>query len=282
MILAYGDDSADEKRERVCAVAGVVGTWRAWRLLEREWLARTNGVPFHAVDCESDQGSYRDTSHRENKALYRDLATMLADSFVCGIGAVVDLIAARRLFANPDIEDISYYRSFTRVIEAMREVAEENGEIANVTFDMRLDTEHNVSLLYGTARENQPEWTPYLAEKITFTFSRREPRIQVADLFAFECMKDLDNCVGPVKRDPRKSWLALEQTGRFKIEKYDNAWFQGLKKNYAELEKRVGFNEGDYKNWLQKRRRSHNMTNLILFYDWFDKRKGQPHDREVR
>src|ERR1700688_2112186 len=98
MILVYGDDSADEKRERVCAVAGVVGTWRAWRLLEREWLIRTNGIPFHANDCESDRGDYRNTPHSENKALYKDLAIMVAKSHLYGVGVVIDLMAGNSVF----------------------------------------------------------------------------------------------------------------------------------------------------------------------------------------
>lgn len=273
-ILAYGDDSADEKRQRVCAVAGVVGTWSSWRALEREWLIRTGGIPFHAKDCESDWGDYRGRSHAENKALYQDLVTMLANSTIYGIGVVVDLIAARSVFPNsPDIADISYYRSFTRVIEVMKNVAKESGEMADVSFDMRLDTEHNVDLLYGHARENQPEWTPHLAEKITFEFSHKQPRIQVADLMAYEAMRGLDNRVGPKKRPTRKSWSVLHDTDRFFIEAYSDDWFQALKANYAELEKRVGFGEKEYKEWLQKKNRQHNMTNVILFFDWFDKRK---------
>ena len=275
VILAYGDDSADEKRERVCAVAGVVGTWSSWRALEREWLVRTAGIPFHARDCESDLGDYQGRPHAENKGLYKDLATMLANSAIYGIGVVVDLVAAGRAFPNPDIYDISYYRSFTRVIQVMKDVAQEIGEIADVTFDMRLDTEHNASLLYSHARENQPEWTPYLADKITFEFSRRQPRIQVADLMAYEAMKGLDNQVGPKKRPARKSWSALHDTGRFLIEAYSDDWFKKLKAHYAELEKRVGFGEKDYKDWLQKKRRQHNMTNVIHFFDWFDKQKDK-------
>jgi hypothetical protein len=290
-ILSYGDDSADEKRQRVCAVAGVVGTWSSWRTLEREWLIRTNGIPFHATYCESDLGDYKGRPHAENKALYKDMAIMLANSTVYGIGVAVDLSAARRVFpANPDIAEIAYYRSFTRIIEVMKNVAKESGEIADVTFDMRLDTEHNAGLLYGSTRENQPEWTPYLAEKITFEFSHKQPRIQVADLIAYETMRGLDNRVGPKKRPIRKSWIPLHDSGRFLREEYSDDWFQRLKADYAELEKRVGFGEKDYKDWLQKKNRQHNMTNVILFFDWFDKHKEnngkqvpefRPHDTGV-
>jgi hypothetical protein len=47
MILVYGDDSADEKRERVCAVAGVVGTILAWRNIERMWTGGWHTLPHH-------------------------------------------------------------------------------------------------------------------------------------------------------------------------------------------------------------------------------------------
>jgi hypothetical protein len=269
-LLVYGDDSSDEKRERVCAVAVVVGTWRAWRLLEREWFERTNGIPFHAKDCESDHGGYRNIPHAENKALYKDLVTILANSHVCGIGVAVDLIAARQAFPNPRIADVSYYRSFTRVMQAMKNVAKHSGELADITFDKRLDTEHNVGLLYSSARENQPEWTPHLAEKIAFETPRRQPRIQVADLLAYEAMKALDSYVGPVKRPTRKSWAALRATGRFETEAYSDEWFNDLKKSYPELVKKVGFGEHDYAKWLAERNRQHNMTNVIHFFNWFD------------
>jgi hypothetical protein len=65
----------------------------------------------------------------------------------------------------------------------------------------------------------------------------------------------------------------LHDTGRFIIEAYSDDWFRSLKEHYAELEKRVGFGEKEYKEWLQKKNRQHNMTNVILFFDWFDKHK---------
>lgn len=273
-LLVYGDDSSDEKRERVCAVAAVVGTWQAWRLLEREWLVRTNGIPFHAKDCESDRGDYKGTPHAENKSVYKDLVTILANSHICGLGVAVDLMAAKRAFPNPNMADISYYRSLTRVLQAMTHLARENDEIADITFDHRLDTEHNVGLLYTSARENQAEWTPHLAAKIAFDTPRMQPRIQVADLLAHEAMKALDSYVGPVKRPTRKSWAALRATGRFETEAHSDEWFNDLKKKYPEVVKKVGFGEQDYVKWLAERNRQHNMSNVIHFFNWFDQREA--------
>lgn len=270
VILVYGDDSEDEKNERVVAVSGVVGTIPAWRALEREWVVRTHGIPFHANLCESDQGLFKDFPHAENKALYKDLVTMMAQSHVHGIGIAIDLIAGNQIF--PHTEEISYYKAFLRVIETMKDCAEGNGEIADFTFDERMDTQHNLALLYGSVRENEPDWTPYLADEFHFAYSRNQPRLQVADLMAFETFKGLDNKVGPIKRPERKSLNALAATKRFEVLAYSTQWFTDLRKNYGELEKKVGFNGDDYRNWLAKRGRSHNISNLILFIDWIAKR----------
>jgi hypothetical protein len=270
VLRVFGDDSMDETKERVCAVVGVIGTEAAWKELKGKWLARTGGIPFHANDCDSDYGDYVNTPHAENKALYRDLAIILADSHVGGYGHAIDLMAHRRVF--PGTLDIAYYRAFLGVIEEMKNVARNNEEIAELTFDMRLESEYNAGLLYGHARENEPEWTLFLAGKISFAFSRDEPGIQIADLLAREAMKALDNQVGPVKRKIRKSWAVLRETKRFEVEAYSDDWFNDLKKHYAELRKKVGFRQEDYVNWLRERNRQPNTTNLIHFLDWIAKR----------
>jgi hypothetical protein len=263
MILVYGDESADEKRERVCAVAGVVGTIMAWRSVERQWINITNGIPFHANDCDSDQGDFKQFSHAENKQLYRDLSTLVAGSHLHGYGLAIDLMAANRVF--PRAAEFAYYRAFLRVMQIMKDCAMANGEVADFTFDMRMESDHNAGLLYGITREYEPEWSPYLADKITFEFSRKTPRLQVADLVAREVMKALDNQIGPIKRDIRKSWKVLRDTGRFDAEAYSDDWFDDLKSHYAELEEAVGFRQQDYVNWLNQHNRLDGVTNMFLF-----------------
>jgi hypothetical protein len=277
MLLVYGDESMDETKQRVCAVAGVIGTELSWKDLERRWIYRINqtheGIPFHATNCDSDQEEYKKIPHEVNKDLYRDLAILVADSYVCGFGQAIDLMALHRVF--PEAEDISYYRAFLQVLITMKDLAKANEEIAEFTFDMRMESEHNAGLLYGSARENEPTWTPYLAEKITFEFARNNPRIQVADLLAREAMKALDNERGPVRRIMRKSWKALRDTGRFEVEAFSDEWFTGLKSQYAELEKNVRFCRQDYIDWLKVRNREHNITNLIHFMDWIARRDNE-------
>jgi hypothetical protein len=85
----------DETKQRVCAVAGLVGNEDQWCSLERQWIERTAGLPFHAKDCDSDQGDYLHSDHKVNKALYKDVTLLLANSGLWGIGVPIDLIANR-------------------------------------------------------------------------------------------------------------------------------------------------------------------------------------------
>lgn len=273
MILVYGDDSADEKCESVCAVTGVVGTIMGWRSIERQWLVREGGIPFHAKDCDSDQGDFKEFTHAENKELYKDMVTLIAESHLHGFGLAIDLMASSSIFPNSG--ELAYYRAFIEVLKEMKNCAKANQTIAEFTFDMRMDTDHNAGLLYGTAKEHELDWSPYLAEKVTFEFARKNPRVRVADLVAREVMKALDNDIGPVKRPIRKSWKALRDTGRFRADAFGEEWFRDLKKNYPKLEESVGFTHQDYVNWVKARNCQHNITNMFLFVKDIAKRDAE-------
>lgn len=172
MLLVYGDESMDETQQRVCAVAGLIGTEEQWKALEWEWVKFNYGCAF----------------------------------------------------------------------------------------------------LYGSLRENEPEWTAYLAKKISFEFAKDNPRIQVADLLAREAMKALDNEIGPVKRKIRKSWLTLAKTGRFKIDAFSTDWFESLKRQMPEFERQLNMNRDDYIEWLWKRHRQHSVSAMLQYSDWTARR----------
>lgn len=266
MLFVNGDESMDETNQRVCAVAGLIGWDEQWTALEWKWVNRTNGIPFHANDCDSDQGDYGSRPHWENKALYRDLTILLADSGLAGYGQAIDLSARSAIF--PESEDISYYTAFQRVIMAMKNFASHAGDMAELTFDMRLESAHNAGFLYGCLRESEPDWMVHLASKISFEFAKDNPRIQVADLLAREAMKALDNQVGPVKRKIRKSWQALLDTHRFLIDAFSVEWFTDLKRKMPEAEKQMNMNRDMYIEWLRQRNRQHNISNMFQFAHW--------------
>ncbi len=272
MLTVFGDESADETAQRVFAVAGIIGTDQLWERLEAKWVNRTKGLPFHANDCDSDQGDYAKTPHAENKSLYRDLTIILAESGVGGWGFVIDLAAQRRIF--PEAPDITYYKGFQEVLAAMRKCALNNSETVKFTFDKRSKSDYNAGLLYGMFKE-MADWTQIVFPEVAFACSREQPRLQAADLFARESMKTYDNRFGPVQRQPRKSWLALRDTKRFHIEAISDQWFEDLKKQMPRLEKETGQSRDDYLHWLTTNGMQHNITHLLTYIEWKQRTDGE-------
>ena len=271
MFLVYGDESLDETRSRVCAVAGLVGTEDAWCKLAEKWTALHCGIPFHAKDCDSNWGDYApkegedaDTKNKANKTLYKESIRLLANSEIGGFASAYDLAAQREAFPPPYGPPV-YYQPFMDVLQAMGNFAISRDDELEFTFDSRIESEHNAGLIYAHIRESHPEWKRRFASKISFELSRNSPRIQISDLFAREAMKALDNEIGPVKRPIRKSWEALRATGRFVVYSFSRQYFAAAKLDIPNLENTFGFNASDYAAWLQKTRRQWNVTTYFEF-----------------
>jgi hypothetical protein len=250
----------------VVAVSAVAGTEEQWQNLEAKWIARCDGIPFHAKDCESDQGDYRGFPHEKNKALYRELVGILSNSELSGIAIAMDLAAQFQVF--PDSASLSYYRSFVEVLQRTSEMAENQGQIAKLTFDISTENEFNAGYLYNVMRDGDPRIREWLSPEISFVSAKHSARVQTGDMLAYEGWKALDHTVGPVKR-PRKSWDALRSTGRFETYSYSTEWFTDLRKHIesGNLTQMVKFTPEDYQNWLQKAGRQHNLTNMFTFME---------------
>jgi hypothetical protein len=135
-----------------------------------------------------------------------------------------------------------------------------------LTFDVSSENEYNAGSLYSVMRNGDARLAERLDAEIGFTTWRSSSRVQMADLLAFESWKAVDHTVGLIKIT-RKSWEVLRATQRFETLAYGEEWFSSLKAHIdsGELEKKVGFNEGDYLQWLRDKNRKHNMSNLISF-----------------
>lgn len=262
MILIYGDDSSDEKRERVVAVAAVAGDEKMWNWIETRWIERNHGIPFHARNCESDQGDYQGIPHSENKSLYKDLTTLIRNSQLSGVGFAIDLVAQRKIF--PNAPDMAYIKAFSEILDAVKNLCVSFDLPAKFTFDISPEHEYNAGLVYSQARQAEPTMFKYFDPEISFAPAKYSARLQVADLIAYESMKALDHAVGPVKRH-RKSWEVLRETDRFETFSYSEEWFLSLNDNMPELRKKMGFTQTDYNDWLKKTNRQHNLSNLIVF-----------------
>lgn len=265
-LSAFGDDSADETKQRVLAVACVAATENVWEDLEDAWLDRTRPIPFHSTDCDSNRGDYTDTPNCENKCLYKDLIGLLGRSGAWGWGAVVDLAGQREFF--PGIpEEMSYHFCFTRVVKFFANFAHDHdSERIKISLDNRLDVKFNAFKLYEMLRNDETlAHVERLSDEFSFLGSKKNPRIQVGDLYARECMKHLDNMVGPKIRPERKSLTALLETKRFGADFYTKEYFEDKRKRFSDLEKRAGFNHKTYLAWLERTRRIDNVSNRLEF-----------------
>jgi hypothetical protein len=267
MVSVFGDDSEDETKQRVFAVAGVIATEKEWERLESEWKDRTGNVPFHATDCESNHGDYTKNSNAENKNLYRDLTQMLAKSEAFGFGVALDLAGHRR-FCPGVPHEYCYHRAFIDVVLAMRNIAKAHfGDSVKFTFDTRVESKSSSGILYGLIVEEEAHTEPisHLFEELSFACSKKQPRIQVGDLLARETMKDLDNVVGPKRRPRRKSMDALVESGRFFFRNYYAEWFSRVGQLMPGLELAMGTSYLQYLRWLSDSKLVDNPTNRFRY-----------------
>jgi len=245
--------------------AAVVGDQDRWRALETAWVERTGGRCFHATECDSDTGDFASSSHHENKALYKDLTLLLANSGLNGFGIALEIQAFRKFLPTVP-HDYAYYRGFVDVVHMLVSVAGSAKQEIKIIFDHRKESEYNAGRVYDFM-VNLPEWKEnvFLDTKVSFE-SRTNPRIQVADLFARETMKHLDNIIGPVKRGPRKSMLTLDATTRF-------TWLSLGHDYFEEHARELGGQRFIHQNqfylmWLLQDGLQDNLANRFRFLSW--------------
>ena len=238
----FGDESHDEENERVFAVAGVLGDEADWQTATEAWTNRTRGRIFHASDCECDLNDFSESSHAENLRLYADLAKILAGSRLMGFGAAMSLEDYDKFFA-PSLRNNAYYLCFRTVILYLGRMARRiiPQGIIRFTFDHNLETENNAAKVYDFV-VNMPgtDFKEYFDDEISFS-SRRNPKIQVADLMARETMKHFDNQFGPVYRISRRSFQTLADSKRFAFEFYTKHYFADLVQKANDLAKGQGY-----------------------------------------
>jgi hypothetical protein len=275
MLCAYGDESSDETKQRVFCVGAVIGAEEQWRWLAEKWRARCDGIPFHANDCDSNQGDFARFDNADNKQRYKDMIEILAESGMGGYACAIDLASQRDIF--PEAMDMSYYKAFSETIEHMKNCAHFNSEIVKYVFDLREESTFNAALMYRMMK-TIPGWGQYMDE-LSFEHAKNSSRLQASDLFVREVMKAWDNKVGPVKRKIRKSWTALLATQRFHGEVLGLGWFVSLKESLPRMEATLNMSMQKYADWLNERKlSSDNISNRLMFIDHLgkiDERKAE-------
>jgi hypothetical protein len=246
---AYGDESADETKQRVFAIAGLFGHKSDWERLEPQWIKLTDGKTFHATECDSDQGAYKKVAHEINKKLYADLTKLIANSNLLGIGVALSLSDYRELLA-PLFDDNPYYMCFQSVVIglAKRSALCIPRDRIEFTFDRNPEIAYNAAALYDRViKLSPPGFSQLMSDKISFA-SRETIGIQAADLVAREAMKNLDNQIGPIKRHTRKSTRVLAASTRIKFRLYGRVWCEDLIK-YSTKHR---YSTEDYYKWIAK------------------------------
>ena len=82
LLHAYFDESGLNPSERICSVAGLVGTEDSWRSLEGAWKRQLDELEndyFHMTDCESRQGKFVLTDEPIRKYAVKQFSGIIAE-----------------------------------------------------------------------------------------------------------------------------------------------------------------------------------------------------------
>lgn len=260
---SYGDESADETKQRVFALSGLFGSTSDWDIFREKWRTRTGGKVFHATDCDTDQGDYKGIAHAKNKKLYADLTRLIADSNFIGYAAVMDLHAYREIVA-PVFHDEPYYYAFNSVVITIAKKAALSipRDRIKFFFDRNQQIEYNAGALYDRLISRPLPSRELMDDEISFV-TREEIGIQAADLVAREGMKLLDNELGPVSRPTRLSAQVLMATHRIKFRLYRRDWFISLVEGSRLSE--TGYSWEEYRKWLGEHGLTHTVPNKMRY-----------------
>jgi hypothetical protein len=274
-------------------VAGVIGTDDEWAEAMRLWLRRTRGLAFHANKCESQFARTDREKHEENLKLYRDLAVILAESHLVGISVSLDIKSRDECL--PGIpRDFGYYKCLTDVLVKLGQITrsfnvdpnERDDAKVEFTFASRVESDGTAGTIYGMFR-TLPEWvdSSIFDTKVSFEAASKEPRLELADLLAREAMKEVDRKLTQSARPQRRSFQALDKTGKFIWIERDRAYCERWRDQVNSDQGKADL--ADYKTWLVDTKRVQNgqphdnMTNRALFYGWLEKRDALARQKAV-
>jgi len=263
MYTAYGDESADEKKKYVFAIAGLFGNQSDWTTFREQWRTRTGGKTFHANACESDRFPYKESEHEQNKKLYTDLVHIIADSNLIGHALAISIEDYNAILA-PHLDENPYYLCFQSVIVRLSRKSAIclPPDRIEFTFDRNHEVEHNAGALYGRMLHSRlrPDVKALMSDKISFV-SREEIGIQAADLIAHEGMKWLYNRRGKISRIRRLATQVIQRSGRIKFEAYERSWFEKALRDSKDYH----ISKDECGKWLQERGLHNTLGNRILY-----------------
>jgi len=261
MLIAFGDESHDSTKERIFAVAGLLGDERQWASIREKWNARLGGSVFHAADCDSGYGDFRGMPENDRHRLHRELTGIVAASGLIGYGHAIDLAGCRAVApsAMQDFPDMPYYDCFLKTVIKLSDFAAHfvpRDKVA-FTFDQHRETQYNAGVLYKWMTAYKPE----IAESVRFG-SRSEPGIQAADLWARELMKRCDTHLFDDRARARPQWNMLAATKRFQ---FHFTLGRELARTLDEVPELEGFNHTAFEQWREAQKLTDNLSNRFRY-----------------
>jgi hypothetical protein len=270
MLSVFGDESHDQTKKRVFVVAGLLGNDKGWESFRQQWKERTGGLIFHAADCESGHGDFKEMPEPKRLKLHLDLTQILADSKLMGYGYAVDLAGCCKVVphAVKQFPDMPYYDCFVKAVGYLSDLAQVfvPRDRVEFTFDQHKETQYNAGLLYDWLSHYKDD----VVEKVSFS-TRKEPGIQGADLWARELMKRCDSRLFNSRTNPRPQWNTLLGTRRFRFKFVLEDQFQ-KEMDDAAAEYQVSDElHAEYEEWRRKHRLVDNLSNRFRWFAMQDK-----------
>ena len=277
MFTVFGDESYDEKRERVFAVSGVGGKQEEWDELEIAWLKLTEGRAFHSSDCEAGREDFADMKREHRMKLYKDLVSLLISTNMLGYVVVTDLTGFNKIYEDNVDPSKPYHHCFVRVIMHFAEMGFQliPRDQVNFIFDVNTETNFASGLLYDYMSKTDGWNFGAQLDKLSFTSLKKSVGIQVADLVAREFMKHCDNfLIGPKKyKYPRESFKALSRSLKYRGIYEDGQYWRDFASKIQEIEKQTGITRSGYLQWLKENNVKDNSTNVHRYLIRLDQLK---------
>jgi hypothetical protein len=230
MITIFGDESYDEQKRRVFAIAVVFATSEQWAKLQDTWLDRTHGITIHSAELESDRGYFKSHTHSDNLALYKDLITIVAESEIRSFSASMDIRKMDELFPG-SVKQQPYFHCFIEALIACAEgIKPTSMDDLEIIFDRNQESATGARILFDSlVSSNGWKESGLIPNRLSFESRERYVGLQVADIVARETMKAMDNIQQGEPLPPRKSIEALHKTGRFHSNHFTEEYFIGMK-----------------------------------------------------
>jgi hypothetical protein len=249
-LKGFYDESGhpEDPKIKVFGLSGCFGPEKIWDAVERQWnslLSKAHIDEFHASDCETGGGKFKNWPQPERHKLYKKFALIISRHKLVHVSCVIDLLAYRRLAGEFDSETESpYVMAFVAsMIATHRET-----NSGNLPRDEKVACIIELQQQYKNMAENAyyvlVNSTPFgsrLMPVPVFAPKKAFVPFQPADLVSYEFAKFHLNRVHDPVRPVRKSFVKMFGNTRAVSYYYDEVH---LRKMIAGLKKHEQGTEG--------------------------------------